>query len=148
MRIARASDCAQRRVLLNRLRIVLTDPEDGVLQEAVAAIRSVGEPDLVDLFLWMEGARYATKQDAPYVRSLELRCMPYRDYLQTQEWAEKREQQLVEDGWRCRICNSDEGLQVHHRTYANRGSEQPGDLITLCAGCHRTFHENRQLVRA
>lgn len=38
-------------------------------------------------------------------------------------------------------------LQAHHRTYENRGQEQPGDLTVLCRDCHSTFHKNGRLAR-
>jgi hypothetical protein len=66
--------------------------------------------------------------------------MPYAEYLQTEEWAIKREQALVRDGYRCRLCNSKENLQVHHRTYERRGCEDLNDLTTLCDECHEHFH--------
>jgi hypothetical protein len=74
-------------------------------------------------------------------RSMQLRTMPYEEYLQTEEWQEKREQALERDGHCCRACNSGEKLEVHHRTYARRGNEDLGDLTTFCDQCHKHFHE-------
>jgi hypothetical protein len=31
-------------------------------------------------------------------------------------------------------------LEVHHRTYARLGFEQPDDLIALCHDCHQDHH--------
>jgi len=107
--------------------------------------------DLLDLIAashgWRVGHRRAERESAAALRALELRAMPYRDYLQTPEWIERRDAQAAADGRRCRVCNSPERLQVHHRTYANRGDEQPGDLITLCSGCHKLFHDAGQLAK-
>lgn len=66
--------------------------------------------------------------------------MPYAEYLQTEEWLHKREQALTRDEYRCRMCNTSENLQVHHRTYRRRGKEEPTDLTTLCDSCHEHFH--------
>lgn len=74
-------------------------------------------------------------------RILRLRTMPYEEYLKTPEWTRKRERALLRDGNRCRACNSNEQLEVHHRTYARRGNEDMNDLTTLCASCHEHFHE-------
>lgn len=71
----------------------------------------------------------------------KLQSMPYGEYLQTPEWAEKREQALARDGRACRLCGSRQHLEVHHRTYARRGNEQVNDLTTLCASCHENFHQ-------
>jgi len=73
-------------------------------------------------------------------RLLELRTMPYEEYLQTPEWRQKREQALVRDNYCCRLCNSDERLHVHHQTYERRGNEDLEDLTTLCEECHERFH--------
>jgi len=70
----------------------------------------------------------------------KLRTMPYEEYLQTSEWKEKRAQALERDNNCCRVCNSDERLHVHHRTYARRGNENLEDLTTLCEECHERFH--------
>ncbi len=70
-----------------------------------------------------------------------LKSLPYKVYLQTFEWKEKREHALDSAGNRCRLCNyGGEGLEVHHRTYENRGDERILDLIVLCRECHAKFH--------
>lgn len=74
-------------------------------------------------------------------RIQELRNMPYVEYLQTPEWAQKRDETLERDEHRCRACNTGENLHVHHRTYARRGNEEIGDLTTLCSSCHEHFHK-------
>lgn len=70
-----------------------------------------------------------TNQPTPE-RLAELRTMPYGEYLQTPEWRQKREQALERDNYCCRLCNSDERLHVHHRTYERRGNESLEDLTT------------------
>ncbi len=48
---------------------------------------------------------------------------------------------LTRDGWRCQDCGTSQNLQVHHlRSRSELGDDAEGNLITLCAGCHRTRH--------
>lgn len=78
----------------------------------------------------------------------ELKSMSYEDYLQTPEWLEKRDLALVRDGYRCRVCDKNEDLNVHHRSYKNgRGNEDLNDLTTLCKGCHSWFHSRNDQVQ-
>jgi 5-methylcytosine-specific restriction endonuclease McrA len=77
----------------------------------------------------------------------ELIDLPYREYLLTPEWQERRQRILKRDGLHCQVCNSPEHLNVHHRDYTRRGYENDSDLTTLCQSCHQVFHENSRLVR-
>ena len=64
-------------------------------------------------------------------------------YAQTPEWKKIRKEVIEEAGGRCRLCNSDEKLQVHHRIYNEdcaAGIESKQDLTVLCGRCHLTFH--------
>lgn len=81
-----------------------------------------------------------TFPEIPEKRGKELGGLLYRDYLQTPEWREKS--RLVREFYhnRCALCNSSKNLNVHHRTYWNRGNELPEDLILLCNECHKKFH--------
>jgi hypothetical protein len=82
------------------------------------------------------------------VRKRELATMPYYDYLQTPEWAERRKDAMRRAGYRCQVCNAyGVQLNVHHRTYERRGNEWNKDLITLCRTCHEIFHQNGQLAQ-
>ena len=47
-----------------------------------------------------------------------------------------REQVLVRDRHRCRVCAAHESLVVHHRRQRN----VPAALITLCRACHTRLH--------
>ncbi len=81
-------------------------------------------------------------------RIVELQSMPYTEYLKTYEWRKRREYALSRAGHCCNICNkADTTLDVHHRTYERRGDENYNDLIVLCRGCHKTFHETGQLFK-
>jgi hypothetical protein len=65
----------------------------------------------------------------------------YDDYLRSPVWQAKRREALQRDGYRCRVCDSAEQLQVHHRRYpAVLGTETMDDLTTLCDACHQRHH--------
>lgn len=71
-----------------------------------------------------------------------LMRMPYKEYLQTPVWQQRREVHLKKAHYRCQVCNSaDKILDVHHRTYERRGNELPSDLTVLCRDCHYLFHD-------
>lgn len=75
------------------------------------------------------------------VLRVELQEMPYKDYLRTRHWEEKRDAALDKSRRACQLCNaSGVILDVRHRTYERRGREFPEDLIVLCRGCHAKFH--------
>ncbi|MGC8866143.1 MAG: HNH endonuclease [Bacteroidales bacterium] len=74
----------------------------------------------------------------------------YESLLQTSEWQQRREEILRRDGYRCRVCNSSDNLQVHHRQYhydtQHDSFKKPweyddANLITLCESCHKKGHE-------
>ncbi len=55
-----------------------------------------------------------------------------------------RRRVLERDGHRCRVagCGSGRFLSVHHRKPRSAGgTNTPGNLVTLCASCHRAIHE-------
>ena len=68
----------------------------------------------------------------------------YAEYLQSPRWRLLRAIRRRLDGNRCRVCFASERLEVHHRSYRNRGRGFIGELrdtITLCRRCHSTHHE-------
>jgi len=45
------------------------------------------------------------------------------------------------DGFRCALCDSTRYLQIHHVVPRGEGgSNEPHNLITLCADCHALAH--------
>lgn len=54
----------------------------------------------------------------------------------------KLHQQLLErDGWRCQLCGSLSGLEVHHmQRRSQSGDDSEDNLITLCSYCHKAVH--------
>ena len=70
----------------------------------------------------------------------KLRALPYADYLQTVWWQTRRDRALRQGGWRCARCDNKRELQVHHKTYANKGCERDEDLEVICRPCHEGHH--------
>jgi hypothetical protein len=63
----------------------------------------------------------------------------YAAYLQSEEWRRKRDARLAIDTYRCRLCDSQDDLEVHHRpsSYPRIPNESiTDDLTTLCRTCH------------
>jgi len=87
------------------------------------------------------------EQERRACRLNELRTMPYREYLQTPEWGERRKRAMKRAGYHCQVCNAYRvQLNAHHKTYERRGEELDSDLITLCHACHEIFHANGKLA--
>ena len=74
----------------------------------------------------------------------EMTSEQYRAYLQTDEWAHRRNIAVCCALHRCQVCYRGSRLEVHHRTYERVGHEMPEDLIVLCADCHELFHDRLQ----
>jgi hypothetical protein len=75
----------------------------------------------------------------------ELRGVPYGDYLQSAHWQNLRKRKIDSAGGRCQICNFNDSLSVHHRTYDRLGAEPLEDLTVLCRHCHGLFHDHSRL---
>lgn len=76
-------------------------------------------------------------------RRAELAAMPYREYLQTDEW--KRLRRLVRElHERCQMCGSAGPFNTHHQTYENRGEEAVYELTLACDRCHARHHGKRR----
>ena len=72
----------------------------------------------------------------------------YHQYIRSDVWKEKAIAAKEHAGYRCQICNTtgnNSTLHAHHRTYERLGNERPDDITVLCAGCHKTFHDNGQV---
>jgi hypothetical protein len=73
----------------------------------------------------------------------DLAMMNYQDFLATPYWKLIREIKLKQCGFHCSRCQDARSLQIHHTTYAHRGSEHRHlyDLRVLCSGCHKFTHK-------
>lgn len=68
--------------------------------------------------------------------------VPYAEYLQSPYWQKVRQAKLTQAGRRCQACGATGRLEVHHKTYRNRGRELQhlGDLSVYCRKCHGRVH--------
>ena len=60
-----------------------------------------------------------------------------------------RREVMARDHHRCRApgCDRTRFLEVHHlQSRTNGGTNNPANLITLCAACHRLWHERRSIA--
>jgi 5-methylcytosine-specific restriction endonuclease McrA len=79
----------------------------------------------------------------------QLSIETYDQLLKKEQWLKLREKILARDQHKCRNCDSDSSLQIHHRQYhinvTTREFVQPWEyndkyLITLCNDCHQKGH--------
>ena len=69
--------------------------------------------------------------------------MQYKDKLKDSRWLDKRQAVLARDSFRCVICGSNNGLNVHHSAYIYGREPWEYDnkyLVTLCYECHAKLH--------
>lgn len=68
----------------------------------------------------------------------------YAQYLKTNAWKVRR-QEIIDRDICCRLCASEENLQVHHvdGAYKRIGNELDQDLTTLCRDCHEMYHSHK-----
>ena len=79
------------------------------------------------------------------------RSEKFKEYLQSQEWQEKRLQVFAERWRKCEKCGSDQLLHIHHWTYTRVFKEKLSDLFILCGDCHTDLHKKhgtKDLLRA
>lgn len=77
----------------------------------------------------------------------------YNEYLNTKEWARKRDHILERDNHCCKICKSTKNLNVHHKFYYKYPDNSmvppwlyPDDaLITLCKYHHKKWHDTHKV---
>lgn len=69
----------------------------------------------------------------------------YAEYLRSSHWKVTRARKLEEVGRRCQLCGQTHHIEIHHNTYQHLGHESMNDLIALCSGCHRHFHQGRKV---
>ena len=66
----------------------------------------------------------------------------YTRYLKTICWRNRRQLMFFIYGRKCNRCKAEKWLQIHHKTYKNRGYERFWELEVLCKYCHNLQHEN------
>ena len=61
---------------------------------------------------------------------------------------ELRKMILERDKHQCVCCGNTEDLQIHHKQYRSKGgTDDPDNLVTLCAVCHAKQHEGEPIHR-
>jgi hypothetical protein len=68
----------------------------------------------------------------------------YYDYINSDQWKEKRLQALERDKYSCQICKGN-ATEVHHLTYAHFKNEYLFELISLCNKCHIMEYHSREI---
>ena len=68
----------------------------------------------------------------------------YRNYLKTEEWAEKRAEIRDKANGECELCFNFIGNKgvVHHINYDNLFNETGSNEMYICRGCHLDAHNN------
>lgn len=66
--------------------------------------------------------------------------MTYREYLTSEKWKKRRQCYFDKHLHKCRACNSEKRIQLHHKTYRRLGEERDADLVPLCFNCHKNLH--------
>ena len=72
----------------------------------------------------------------------------YHEYITGPDWAEQRKRffrsKMPKE--QCQACGRvwEPGFHLHHRTYKRLGEEHLGDLLLMCADCHRDLHRGHK----
>jgi len=66
----------------------------------------------------------------------------YAQYLQSEQWREKREAVLNRARHTCEGCGAAKATEVHHLTYDNVGDELLWQLVAVCRACHEKAHHH------
>jgi 5-methylcytosine-specific restriction endonuclease McrA len=77
---------------------------------------------------------------AKAIRIIQLKELPYDDYLQTDYWKAAAIAAKKTYQGKCALDEKHAAEHAHHRTYERRGRELPTDVVPLCAACHAKFH--------
>ena len=64
----------------------------------------------------------------------------YVHYLKTLHWNQTRQNAFFKANWKCQLCQSKQGIEVHHNNYNNLWKEEPADLVVLCKFHHDMVH--------
>ncbi|MEQ9290080.1 MAG: hypothetical protein RIG77_24330 [Cyclobacteriaceae bacterium] len=60
----------------------------------------------------------------------------YSNYLESEEWKEKRKLVLKRDNHLCQSCLTNKATQVHHKNYKYLYNEPLFELVSVCKPCH------------
>lgn len=75
--------------------------------------------------------------------------LPYEERNRDELPAQTRELVISRDDHRCRSCNSANSLHAHHIIFREfGGSNDPSNLLSLCATCHSMIHRRKLIIYA
>lgn len=145
------NECEQKRKLQNKLQQQEQNKklEENRQKRLNYYINNVCDPECQ----WNKGTSVYTKMnevkellphpDCMKVIQTHLLSLTYQQFLQTPYWKAIAEYKKKQANYKCKLCNSDHLLNVHHSNYNIRGLElsNMNDLIVLCNSCHAKFHD-------
>jgi hypothetical protein len=106
-----------------------------------------GHPDAkpTERVVVIDGQIAVVPIEAPAPMPERMNKARYAEYLHSSHWRQTRQRKLDEVGRRCQLCGATHGIEIHHNNYDHLGAERMSDLIALCSGCHRHFHQGRKV---
>jgi hypothetical protein len=87
----------------------------------------------------------AASFDIQKIKNPDIKGEQYQQGEQMGFW-NIREYVLFRDNHTCQHCkgkSKDKILNVHHKESRKTGSDRPGNLITLCETCHKSYHQGK-----
>ena len=111
----------------SRARADTPNVDTAALQRSIAATKAHWQRELE---AWQE--KRAAEQRARRLR--------YEQYLQSDEWASRRELVLQRANYLCEGCGLDRATEVHHLSYDHIGQEFLWELVAVCRRCHAEWH--------
>ena len=129
--------------------------EEKKYRENNAKLRSENTLEYIDRYLnidkyWNESTKLFDKIQLLKFQNIEIgeiidyiNSLSYKDFLATPYWKAIAQYKKYKSHYKCELCNSNNQLAVHHKTYEHHGSEiwHMEDLIVLCKDCHEKFHD-------
>jgi transcription elongation factor Elf1 len=106
-------------------------------------IMAKSRKDLNSTYIRYRHLGHLCKTDEKQLRLLELREMPYDEYLRTDEWNNIRSRAVRDAKLKCQRCGKRGKLHVHHLSYSHLGEERDNELLVLCVSCHSKYHPER-----
>jgi 5-methylcytosine-specific restriction endonuclease McrA len=64
----------------------------------------------------------------------------YNDYLQSEQWQERRRLVFKRANFLCEGCRRNRAIHVHHLSYEHVGDEFLWELVAICEACHDRAH--------
>ncbi len=89
------------------------------------------------------GSEKRKREDVINMEYAKKNYTTYDNYLKTDWWQTLRRRALKNQEYHCQLCNDyNTELHVHHRSYKRKCTpNERKDLVVLCAGCHKMFHD-------